>query len=338
MARQIEIRQAARIITVPAGRTILETALEEGIAYPHGCRSGRCGSCKSRLLSGEVDLLPHTRFSLTDEERNQGLILACRARPLTDCSVAWLDDNEEELDLPVRTYRTRVIAIDDATHDIRQIRLEIEAGETVAFRAGQYAQVTFAGVPARDYSMANQPGRSYFEFHIRHVPGGATSEHVAASLKVGDEVSVRGPLGSSFLREQHTGPILAVAGGSGLAPIKSIVEMALASGLRQPIHLYFGARTERDLYLVEHFSLLASTYDNLQFIPVLSEVSRSDQFRTGLITDAIVSDIQDLDGWKVYMAGPPAMIDAAGVMLRELGLQSEDMHADVFFTPEESMT
>ena len=88
-------------------------------------------------------------------------------------------------------------------------------------------QVTFDGLPARDYSMANQPGRACLEFHIRHVPGGATSEHVARSLKVGDKVSVRGPLGSSFLREGHPGPILAVGGGSGLAPIKSIVETAL---------------------------------------------------------------------------------------------------------------
>jgi CDP-4-dehydro-6-deoxyglucose reductase/ferredoxin-NAD(P)+ reductase (naphthalene dioxygenase ferredoxin-specific) len=334
MAKRIDIRQAGRTIDVPDGRTILEAALEQGIAYPHGCRSGRCGSCKSRLLGGEVDLLPHTRFSLTEEERGQGLILACRAQPLTDCRVAWLDEDEEQPDLPVRTYRTRVVAVDNATDDIRQIRLEVEAGETVAFKAGQYAQVTFDGVPARDYSMANQPGRSYLEFHIRHVPGGATSEHVARSLRIGDEVSVRGPLGSAFLREQHTGPILAVAGGSGLAPIKSIVETGLMRGLRQPIHLYFGARTERDLYLVEHFSLLAETYDNLRFTPVLSQESRSDRFRTGLVTDAIVSDVGDLDGWKAYMAGPPAMIDAAGAMFRQRGLRGEDIHADVFFTPE----
>ncbi|WP_439273353.1 2Fe-2S iron-sulfur cluster-binding protein [Pseudochrobactrum sp. HB0163] len=335
MTKQVGIRQAGRSIAVPAGGTILETALKQGIAYPHGCRSGRCGSCKSRLISGEVDLLPHTRFSLTEEERSQGLILACRAQPLTDCKVAWLDE-AEEADFPVRTYRTHVIAIDEATHDISRIRLEVEAGGTVPFRAGQYAHLTFNGVPARDYSMANQPGRTCLEFHIRHVPGGATSGHVANSLKIGDEVLVRAPLGSSFLRENHTGPILAVAGGSGLAPIKSIVEAALAGGLRQPVHLYFGARTERDLYLVEHFSLLASNYDNLRFIPVLSQVSHSDHFRTGLVTDAIVSDIQDLDGWKAYMAGPPAMIDTAGILLRELGLRNEDIHADVFFTPEEA--
>ncbi|EKF41481.1 oxidoreductase FAD-binding subunit [Nitratireductor indicus C115] len=336
MAKRIDIRQAARSILVPEGKTILEAALEEGIAYPHGCRSGRCGSCKSRLLDGKVDLLPHTPFSLTDEERAQGLILACRALPLADCGVAWLDEAEEQSDIPIQTYRTKVAAVDHLTHDIRKIRLEVAIGEAVSFKAGQYAQVRFNGVPARDYSMANQPGRSHFEFYIRHVPGGAASEHAVGTLRVGDKVLVRGPLGSAFLREQHTGPILAVAGGSGLAPIKSIVEMALASGLRQPIHLYFGARTARDLYLTEHFGLLASTYGNFEFVPVLSEERGSARFRKGFVTTAIAEDLPDLDGWKAYMAGPPAMIETAGSLLQDRGVRNEDIHADVFFTPEDT--
>lgn len=153
---------------------------------------------------------------------------------------------------------------------------------------------------------------------------------------MGDEVLVRGPLGSSFLREQHTGPILAAAGGAGLAPIKSIVETALASRLRQPIHLYFGARRERDLHLTEHFDLLASTCDNFVFIPVLSEDQYSDRFRRGFVTNAIAEDLADLDGWKAYMAGPPAMIDVAGPLLQSRGLRNEDIHADVFFMPEDA--
>jgi CDP-4-dehydro-6-deoxyglucose reductase/ferredoxin-NAD(P)+ reductase (naphthalene dioxygenase ferredoxin-specific) len=180
------------------------------------------------------------------------------------------------------------------------------------------------------------PGDTEIEFHIRRIPGGATSERIASALRVGDPVEVRGPLGSSYLREHHTGPILAVAGGSGLAPVKSIVETALAHGLRQPIRLYFGVRSERDLYLVDHFERLANAYDSLTFIPVLSEEPGSDRFRTGFVTDAIASDIRDLDGWKAYLAGPPAMIDAAGPLLIERGLRMEDMHADVFFTPEEA--
>jgi CDP-4-dehydro-6-deoxyglucose reductase/ferredoxin-NAD(P)+ reductase (naphthalene dioxygenase ferredoxin-specific) len=201
--------------------------------------------------------------------------------------------------------------------------------------AGQYAQVSFPGAPARDYSMANMPGDTEIEFHIRRIPGGATSERVASALRVGDPVDVRGPLGSSFLRERHTGPILAVAGGSGLAPIKSIVETALARGLKQPIRLYFGVRRERDLYLVDHLKRLADTHGSLTFIQVLSEQRQSDCCRAGFVTDAIASDIQNFDGWKAYLAGPSSMIDAAGPLLIERGLRMEDMHADVFLTPQD---
>jgi len=334
MPKHARLLRTARTITVPDGRSLLDASLDQGIAYPHGCRSGRCGSCKSRLVSGEVDLLPHTPFAMSLAEREQGLILACRAQLLSDVEVSWLGKDDERADHPIEDHRCHVVAIDDVTHDIKRVRLATEHSRPLVFTAGQYAQVRFAGAPPRDYSMANMPGDTEIEFHIRRILGGATSERVASTLRVGDPVEVRGPLGSSYLREQHTGPILAITGGSGLAPVKSIVETALAHGLRQPIRLYFGARSERDLYLVDHFERLAVAYGNLTFIPVLSGERDSDRFRTGFVTDTITSDVQDLDGWKAYLAGPPAMIDAAGPLLIERGLRMEDMHADVFFTPE----
>lgn len=260
----VHIRQAQRTIEVTEGRTILEVALEQGIPYPHGCRSGRCGSCKSRLVDGEVDLLPHTPFALSGEERELGLILACRAQPKTDATVAWLGKDEETADHPVRDFAARVVALDDVTHDIRRLKLALKDGDHLAFSAGQYAQLAFPSAPPRDYSMANRPGERELEFHIRHVPGGAASERVAKDLSIGDEVRVRGPMGSSFLRERHTGPILAIAGGSGMAPIKSIVETALSHGLRQAIHVYFGVRQERDIYLLDHFRQLLQTHPNLR--------------------------------------------------------------------------
>jgi CDP-4-dehydro-6-deoxyglucose reductase/ferredoxin-NAD(P)+ reductase (naphthalene dioxygenase ferredoxin-specific) len=335
MPRHAQLLRACRTIEVPDGRTLLDAALSEGIAYPHGCRSGRCGSCKSRLVSGEVELLPHTIFALSPGEREQGFVLACRSQLLSDVVVSWLGKEEERADHPVRSYTCQVVAVEDATHDIKRVLLAMPNGHPLDFTAGQYAQVTFPGAPTRDYSMANVPGGSELEFHVRRVPGGATSERVYASLRIGDAVEVRGPLGSSYLRERHTGPILAIAGGSGLAPMKAITETALAHGMRQPIRLYFGVRNERDLYLADHFGLLAEAFANLTFIPVLSEERDSTRFRIGFVTDAIASDVEDFDGWKTYMAGPPAMIDAAGPLLLERGLRMEDLHADVFFTPEE---
>jgi CDP-4-dehydro-6-deoxyglucose reductase/ferredoxin-NAD(P)+ reductase (naphthalene dioxygenase ferredoxin-specific) len=181
--------------------------------------------------------------------------------------------------------------------------------------------------------MASLPGQDHIEFLVRRVPGGVTSTRMTSSLRIGDSVQVEGPFGSAYLRERHGGPILCVAGGSGLAPIKSIVAAAVV-GLRQPIRVYFGARSERDLYLVDWFTALSSTHPNLTFIPILSEPDAPTVYRAGLVSDAIASDLTDLDGWKAYVAGPPAMVEATGRVLQQRGLQSHDLHADVFFTPE----
>lgn len=327
--RRVDIRQARTRPEVQEGQTLLEAALAAGIPYPHGCRSGRCGSCKSRLIEGEVELLPHSRFALTDDEKAEGLILACRALPLTDAAVAWLGSADDALPSHLNGV---VTWLEDLTHDIKLVRIAPDDGASLDFAAGQYAQVSFNGVPARSYSMAGRPGDDSFEFHIRRVPGGATSEHVHGALSIGDKAELELPLGSSALRQHHSGPILCLAGGSGLAPIKSIVETALAHGMKQPIHVYFGVRAERDLYLVEHFQALARQHANLTFTPVLSEAP-SAQHRSGYVTQAVEEDLADLNGWKAYVAGPPQMVDAAMQVAFACGLHREDMHADVFFTP-----
>lgn len=332
-AKRVDIRQARTSLEIQDGQTILDAALAAGIPFPHGCKSGRCGSCKSRLIEGEVELLKHSRFALTDEEKADGLILPCRALPQTDVAVAWLGSDDDAEQAP-RRLNGIVTLLDDLTHDIKLVRITAEDGAPLLFTAGQYAQIGFDGVPARSYSMANAHGDDGLEFHIRRVPGGATSEHVHNALKTGDTITLELPLGSSSLRQHHSGPILCIAGGSGLAPVKSIVETALAHGMKQPIHVYFGVRAERDLYLVEHFQALAKRHPNLTFAPVLSE-EQSAQYRSGFVTQAVAEDLPDLDGWKAYVAGPPPMVDAAMEMAFARGMQRKDMHADVFFTPEE---
>ncbi|OCP19226.1 MULTISPECIES: 2Fe-2S iron-sulfur cluster-binding protein [unclassified Ensifer] len=333
-AKLVDIRPARTSLEVQVGQTILDAALAAGIPYPHGCKSGRCGSCKSRLVEGEVEQLQHSRFALTDEEKADGLILACRALPITSTAVAWLGSDDNDAVQPPRRLKGIVTNLDDLTHDIKFVRITMEDGPCLRFAAGQYAQLSFDGAPARSYSMANRDGDDGLEFHIRRVPGGVTSQHVHSRLKSGDKATLEFPLGSSYLRQHHSGPILCIAGGSGLAPIKAIVETALAHGVKQPIHVYFGVRGERDLYLVEHFQALAKRHPNLTFVPVLSE-AQSGQYRTGFVTQAVGKDLSDLDGWKAYVAGPPPMVDAAMDTTFARGLRKEDMHADVFFTAEE---
>lgn len=328
---QLTLPQIERRLSVAEGQTILEAALAAGIPYPHSCTAGRCAACKSKLHAGQVTLKPHTRFALTDEEKAQGLILACRALPQGDVSASWL--GEAPADAASPPQGAEVVGIEQMTHDIRRLVLKLDDRARFRFSAGQYLKLTVAGAPARPYSMASRPDEELIELHIRAVPGGRTSSLIMSALKVGDRVGVEGAFGSAYWRDAHEGPMIAVAGGSGLAPIKSIVETALATGNNAPITVYFGARAGRDLYLVEHFRALAARHDHVSYHVALSREDAAD-CRRARVSEAIARDQAALGGAKAYVAGPPAMVDAVQVVLAAQGVAPDDIHADSFFTPE----
>jgi CDP-4-dehydro-6-deoxyglucose reductase/ferredoxin-NAD(P)+ reductase (naphthalene dioxygenase ferredoxin-specific) len=326
--------------TAPAeeGQTVLDALLAHGIGFAYSCQAGNCGTCKCELVSGEVMELEYSEHALAPEERARGLVLACRSQVWSDVTVRRLEA-EDFIVHPSRVMRCRVAEIAPLTHDILRLRLDVEAGGPFTFTAGQYAQLEFAVAPgaARDYSMANVPQEKRLEFHIRVMPGGSVSQRVAAVLKPGDAVRVSGPLGTSYLREKHPGPMVCVAGGSGLAPLKSIVEAALAAGFAQPIHFYFGVRAERDVYFEKELAGLQARHDNFRVHVVLSEpgpgVARPGLLprRTGMVTAALAEDLPDLTGFKAYFAGPPPMVDAATSLARDRGVALRDIHADAFF-------
>lgn len=328
----VTLLNIGRTITVPDGHTILSAALAEGIDYPHGCKSGRCGNCKSRLASGEVDFLDHSRFALSLEERDAGLILPCRAVPKGPLSVAWLDD-EHAVSHDLREMSAEVVGTDLLTHDILRLRLKVD-GPPLQFAPGQYATLELPNMPARDYSMANPPVAEILEFHVRRVPNGQTSTAIHDHLRIGDHTRITAPRGSAHLRTGHTGPVLIAAGGSGLAPMLSILESAVALGMRQPTRVYVGGRDERDLYGLDQLASLAARHGDLAVTPVLSAPSAPTRRRTGFLHAAVRADLPDLLGWKVYTAGPPIMIDALTEVVMASGLQRTDLHADVFFTAE----
>jgi CDP-4-dehydro-6-deoxyglucose reductase/ferredoxin-NAD(P)+ reductase (naphthalene dioxygenase ferredoxin-specific) len=234
-------------------------------------------------------------------------------------------------DFPVRTADCRVTTIERATHDTRIVRLAVEAGGPFDFAAGQYGRVAFPGFDPRDYSIASRPSDPELVFHIRDI-GNGPSHFVATELEVGDPVQVRGPFGETYLRISRTGPIVAVGGGSGLGQMAAIVEEALARGCRQPVHLYFGARGERDVYQEDRMAALAQSYPNFRFVPVLSEPARPTDRRTGLVTDALAEDAPDLRDAVAYLAGPPPMVEAATRALSDLGVAAADIHADAFIS------
>jgi len=317
---------------------VLDALLAHGIGFAYSCQAGNCGTCRCELVSGEILELEYSEHALSADERSRGIVLACRAQVWSDVVVHRLDD-EAFVVHPSRVLRCRVAEMTRLTHDILRLRMEIVSGGPFVFSAGQFASLefAFAAGEARDYSMANRPEEAQLEFHLRIMPSaGSVSARVAALLKPGDLVQVSGPLGTSYLRTQHAGEILCVAGGSGLAPIKSIIETALHAGLKQTLHLYFGVRSERDVYFEQELAELARRFPSFRPHIVLSEPGTHKEMsllprRRGLVTDAVAADFPALEGFKVYLAGPPPMVDAATSLARDRGVQVRDVHADAFF-------
>jgi NAD(P)H-flavin reductase/ferredoxin len=325
---QITLEGHERAIPVEAGDTILASLLRAGVPFPFSCQAGNCGTCKCELVSGDILELEHSEHALAAEERAKGIILACRTQVWDDTVVRRIDAEDLVLH-PSRIMRCRVLELEELTHDIRGVRLAVEAGGPMTFSAGQYAEVEFAGGLSRHYSMANTPQEPELVFHIRHMPDGRTSRHVATQLRVGDKVKVSGPLGVSYLRDNHRGPVLLIAGGSGLAPIQSILCTLLERGHAAPVTLYFGVRSERDVYHEGLLGDLATQHPNFSYHVVLSEqIGRSGR-RYGLVHEAIDRPLPE--GVMAYLAGPPVMVEAATALLAAQGVPPRQLHADAFY-------
>ncbi|PWT71563.1 MAG: oxidoreductase [Proteobacteria bacterium] len=320
---------------VPAeeGETILDALLNHGVSFAYSCEAGNCGTCKCEYVSGEIFELERSEHALSLAERERGIILACRTQVWGDVEVRRLS-TEEFVMHPSRVMRCRVQDLDTVTYDVLRLRLQIESGGPYTFSAGQFAKLQFPFAPeaVRDYSMANRPDEAILEFHIRSLAGGV-SGRLRSQLGVGDTVRVSGPFGTSYLREDHEGPLLAVAGGTGLAPIRSIVSTALNKGLARSIHLYLGVRAERDVYGEAELRDWEQRYPNLKVHIALSdEMPANGRRRHGTVTDVMRADFPDLTGTQAYLAGPPAMVDMAKSLLFADGVPARDVHADAFYS------
>ncbi|MCG8670541.1 MAG: 2Fe-2S iron-sulfur cluster binding domain-containing protein [Pseudomonadales bacterium] len=313
--------------------TILNAALREGVRFPHSCRVGGCASCKCKLKSGKVKELTESAYILNEEELAQGYILACQAVPKTDVEIEL-----DELDLngpsnPVVKTTGVVSKVKKLTHDISA--LTIDLNESISYAAGQYALLSVPGEieEGRSYSFATVPatgGSSQIEFYIREVPGGQMSTWAQRDDIQGSVVSVEGAFGDFYLRDDKS-PLLCIAGGSGLAPIKSLLEDALNYKCARDVVFLFGARTQADLYGLDEIRRLEMEWaSNFKFIPVLSEEPEDSDWQgaRGFVTTHIKENI--LPGSHAYMCGPPPMLDAAEVELLNLGISSDVVYSDKF--------
>ena len=330
MSIQIAVEGSHEPVAAEPGDTILDALILAGVPFPYSCQAGNCGTCKCELLGGDILELEHSEHALSAAERARNIILACRTQAWGDIRIRRLDA-EELVIHPSRVMRCRVVALDDLTHDIKGVRMVIEAGGPFTFSAGQYAQVEFGPGMSKHYSMASTPAEPELEFQIRHMPGGRASAYAATQLKVGDMVKVSGPLGASYLRDQHAGPVLLVAGGSGFAPMQSILCTLLGRNYPENVMLYFGVRSERDLYHEALLKDLAAKHPNFRYHVVLSEQKGERGRRYGLVHEAAGEDLKDPAGYSAYLAGPPVMVEAATAMLQMHGLPQRDIHADAFY-------
>jgi NAD(P)H-flavin reductase/ferredoxin len=325
----------ARHVSVRAGETVLDAGLRAGLALPYECRNGGCGRCLCTVLNGRVDPGAYQPSALPDALRARGQVLMCCAVPQGDVEI--------DVDVPaleagadaVRTYTGVVTAMQPLADDVMRLNLALPGGERIAFEAGQYINVLADDGRRRAFSFANAPqDNETIELHVRRIPGGRFTGHVFTGMKVGDTLRFEGPLGRFTLRDSAR-PIVFVAGATGFAPVKSIVEDALRRGIRRPMKLYWGVRRPADLYLRELAERWQREHDNFTFVPVLSQADAGDAWRgrTGLVHEALLADFPDMRDCEVYVCGSLQMVDAAVPAFLAQGLSEDACFSDAFTAP-----
>lgn len=336
MSFTISLQPANRQFNVERDEAILPAAIRQGIGLPYGCRDGACGSCKSRLLQGRVIHGAHQLKALSVEEEDAGLILTCCATPQSDC-VVEARSVPGAGDYPVLKLPSRVLSIERPAADVAVLRLQLPANQNLKYRAGQYVEFILRDGARRSYSMANAPhlvgSPPTIELHLRHMPGGKFTDHVFSAMKEKDILRMEGPFGSFFLREESPKPIVMLAGGTGFAPIKAMLQHLQQSASTRPLVLYWGARTKADLYQHGWCLQMASDMPALRYVPVLSEATLLDHWtgRTGFVHHAVMQDWPDLSTHQVYACGAPVMVESAERdFTARCGLPPEEFFADAF--------
>lgn len=327
----VTLKSSGRQFLVAPGETVLEAAQRAGVALPYSCRAGVCGSCKAILLDGRCVYPRNPPLALNAGELAHHAVLLCQAVPASDLLLEAREVTSVE-DIARRQLAMVVTEKWRLAEDVVGLRLLPAPGERSLNRLpGQYMDVLLENDKRRPFSIANGPqADGMIELHVRHVAGGGFTTWVSDRLQAGDRLRIEGPLGTFVPREDSERPMLFMAGGTGFAPVKAIVEHFIELGTRRSIHVYWGARSASDLYLrslAEHWT---RDLPHLQFHAVISEPALAGGLRTGLVHEAVLEDQPDLSGHDVYMSGPPAMIDAAHPLFLAAGLPEDRLYYDSF--------
>ena len=332
-----------RVHLLPQGRSfelrpdqpILDAALAHGINLPHSCKGGGCGSCRARLLSGDVHYPRGRPLGLAETDADQGQILLCQAHALDDL-VVEAREIRHLTDMEIKSLPCRVERLERLAPDVMGVWLRLPVIEDFRFQAGQYLDVMQPDNRRRSFSIASPPhDAGLLELHIRRVEGGGFTSAVFDQFARGTLLRIEGPLGQFTYRDPGSDvrrPALLIAGGTGFAPIKSLLRHVLETGGQRPLWVYWGARGMVDLYQDAWLIDQTRRFPNLTYVPVLSNAGADApaRLRTGNVHTAVLADFPDLSTLDVYAAGPPAMIAALRATLPERGLMPEHFHFDSF--------
>jgi len=339
MSYQVTLQPSGHTFSADPEQTLLAAADAAGFTLPYGCRNGACSVCKVLVLEGQVDHGESQEWGLPAAQRAEGKALLCCAKARSDL-VLETKEVTVKRDIPVKTLPCRVHRMEKLAPDIIALWLKLPANERLQFITGQYIEFILKDGGRRAFSLANAPhDDETLEVHIRLVPGGQFTGHVFDGMKEKDILRFEGPLGTFYLREESTKPMILLAGGTGFAPIKSLVEHIIHSKIERPVHIYWGAKDKAGLYLPDLPQQWAAEHAQITFVPVLSDATAADQWsgRTGLVHKAVLEDFADLSGFQVYACGAPVMIDAAQKDFAAAGLPEEEFFADSFtFAPPKS--
>jgi len=313
--------------------SLLAAGIRQGIGLPYGCKDGACGSCKCKLVIGQVAHSNFQRKALSEEEETQGFVLTCSARALSDITIESRQVTPAGA-LPIKKMPTRVSSLVRKAEDVVLLQLQLPANDSFVYRAGQYVEFILRDGARRSYSMANAPSHgSGVELHIRHMPGGRFTDLVFGSMKEKDILRIEGPMGSFFLREESSKPMVFLASGTGFAPLKALLEHMLHCGITRPVTLYWGGRRPADLCMDDWVQAQCAAMPHVRYVPVVSDALPEDawQGRTGFVHLAVLEDFPDLSGHQVYACGAPIVVDSAQRdFCAQAGLPADEFFADAF--------
>ena len=332
MSYQVTLKPSNHKFNVNADETVLEAALRQGYNLNYGCRNGACGSCMGKVLEGSVTYADRPRAALDSDDEADGQALFCQAIPTSDLIIEAFEIGAVK-DIPIKTLPCKVAVLERLNHDVMLVKLKLPTTERMQFLAGQYVDFLLKDGRRRSFSIANPPHEDEFiELHIRHVEGGRFTSEVFDAMHTKDLVRIQGPLGTFFLREDSSRPVIFMVGGTGFGPIKGIIEHALAMKIERPMHLYWGARAKEDLYMDEQAKAWTRINPLIRYTPVLSEPKEEDlwQGRTGFVHEAIAADYADLSTYEIYASGPPVMVYAGKDVFEKQGLDLQHYFSDAF--------